>query len=80
MNQNNQNIQLDDKKIFLSHLELSDKLISDFIPIALTTSLLGPVNRIKICLQTMSMMSISQKEKTFSPRNLAKSKNILNYS
>ena len=62
-------------KVFLSHTELTVKLMSDFIPVALTTSLLAPLNRIKICLQTMSMMSITPNEKTFRVRNLAKSKN-----
>jgi len=62
------------RRVFLSHIELSDKLMNDFIPVALTTSLLAPINRIKICLQTMSMMSISPNEKTFRTRNLVRSK------
>jgi hypothetical protein len=62
------------RKVFLSHSELTDKLMSDYIPVALTTSVLAPINRIKICLQTMSMMSITPNEKTFRVRNLARSK------
>ena len=68
----NQDIEYN-QKVFISHSELSDKLLTDFIPVALTTTLLAPINRIKICLQTMSMMSISPNEKTFSARNLARS-------
>jgi hypothetical protein len=78
MNRNNQNIEIDDKKVFLSHYELSDIIMSEFIPIALTTTVLAPINRLKICLQTMSKMSINQNEKTYRPINLASSKKILN--
>ncbi len=75
MNRNiNEHMELDDKKVFLSHYELTEKLKNEFIPIALTTTILAPINRIKICLQTMSMMSINQNEKTNKPRNLASSK------
>lgn len=74
MNLNNKNT--DDNKSFLSHSELTEKLITDFIPIALTTTVLAPINRLKICLQTMSMISINQNEKTFKPRNLTSSNKI----
>ncbi len=70
MNRNNE-FNREKEKNFLSNAELSAMLMNEFFPIALTTTVLAPINRLKICLQTMSMISISSSEKTYSSRNLA---------
>jgi hypothetical protein len=71
---NNEAIESQNEKVFLSHYELTESIKNEFFPIAMTTTILAPINRIKICLQTMHMMSINQNEKVFKPRNLTKSK------
>jgi len=71
---NNQSIASHNEKVFLSHYELTESIKNEYIPIAMTTTILAPINRIKICLQTMHMMSINQNEKVFKPRNLTRSK------
>ena len=75
MNRNyNQEIESHNEKAFLSNYELTESLKNQYIPIAITTTILAPINRIKICLQTMHMMSINQNEKVFKPPNLTRSK------
>jgi hypothetical protein len=61
-------------KKYLSNKVLIKTLDNDFIPLALATTILSPLNRIKICLQNMNMISIAESEKVYKTRILAESK------
>jgi hypothetical protein len=61
-------------KIYLSNKILIKTFDHDFTPVAFVTTLLAPLNRIKICLQNMNMISILDSDKIYKTRILAESK------
>jgi hypothetical protein len=62
---NNSKIQKNkNEKLYLTATSIKQHLIQDFIPISLTTSVLAPLNRMKIILQLNPMISIIEVEKT----------------
>jgi hypothetical protein len=74
-----QSMKLDKSKITEKRIFISNKLIAhtfhkEFLPLALTTTFFAPVNRIKICLQNMKLMSINESEKVYRPSHLIQSK------
>lgn len=55
---------------FLKLGDVSTHLIKDFLPIALTSTIVAPLTRAKTILQTMNLISINEKYKTFKVRKL----------
>ena len=50
-----------DNKTLLTSKNLYNHLIKDFLPIAITTTILAPIERLKLILQTINLMSIQDK-------------------
>jgi solute carrier family 25 (adenine nucleotide translocator) protein 4/5/6/31 len=58
------------QKLIFSHSDLFRLIYTDFLPTALTTTILAPFNRAKILLQNMKLISINDELKTYRPINL----------
>ncbi len=61
-----------------SSFDISNELLKktfthEFLPVAITYSLLAPLNRIKNILQTNRLIAISEREKVYKPYDLTKS-------
>ena len=67
----------DNKKILISNELLTRTFSRDFVPVALATTFLAPLNRIKIILQNMKLISINESDKIYKPTTLLQS-NIYN--
>ncbi len=61
-------------KILITNKTLVNTFFKDFIPVAMATTFLAPLNRIKICLQNMKLISINETEKVFKPSALIQSR------
>ena len=66
------------KKLFISNETLKQTFSHEFLPIAITTSILAPLNRIKIILQTNRLISINESDKVYKPSRLTAS-NLYSY-
>jgi hypothetical protein len=75
---NNNNINKLDKskenKLHITNQTLSNTYSHDFTPMIITTSILAPLNRIKIILQTNRLISIDHSQKVNRASLLAASK------
>ena len=75
--QNKKNIgEIYDGKLYITNQDIQKYLLASFIPLALTTTIFAPFDRIKTILQTMYLISIRKSEKIYKPKQLAISKNI----
>ncbi len=63
-----------EKKLFISNKVIAKTLHKEFIPLVIATTFFAPANRIKICLQNMHLMSITESEKVYKPSQLIQSK------
>jgi hypothetical protein len=62
------------KKILISNKVIANTFNKEFIPLVLATTFFAPINRIKICLQNMTLMSINESEKVYRTSHLIQSK------
>lgn len=65
------------KDYYLSYSDLYNYYYNEFMPIAITSCLLSPLTRMKILLQTMNNISISDRDKIYKPSSLYKSKILI---
>ena len=66
-------IPITQEKIYISNELVLKTFFNDFLPLCVTSTLLAPINRLKICSQNMSMISIIESEKVYNPWKLAES-------
>jgi hypothetical protein len=52
-------------------------IIKDYVPIAIAATILAPLERLKIILQTYKLMSLQEHEKNLRVNTLTRSKNKL---
>jgi hypothetical protein len=75
---NRTNNYLLDKGLLLTGSNVYKYLFQNFIPLAITSTLLAPIERIKIILQTMKLMSIRDSEKVYGINQLSRSNSYIN--
>lgn len=63
-----------ENNLYVSYSNLYNKLFQNFIPLAITSTILAPITRMKIILQNNKLISINEHEKVYKPRILIKSK------
>ena len=59
-----------DSNLYISKSDIKDYLSKHFLPIAITTTILAPLERTKTILQTMDLMSLRSSEKIYKFRIL----------
>lgn len=59
--------------LIISNQVLKDTFSHQFLPLAITATLLAPLNRLKIILQTNRLLSINEREKVYKPYALSAS-------
>lgn len=65
-----------DSTLYITNTDIQEFVINNFLPIAITTTIFAPLERTKIILQTMDLMSIKSSEKVYKFRFLFPSKKI----
>lgn len=59
-----------DSNLYISNTDVKNYLATNFIPIAITSTLFAPLERTKTILQTMDLMSLRSSEKVYKFRLL----------
>jgi hypothetical protein len=62
-----------EKDYLLTSSNIYKFLFQNYVPLALTSTLLAPLERMKIVLQTMKLMSIRETEKVYKISTLTRS-------
>lgn len=67
------------QKRLISNQVLINNFSSNFLPTAITLTILAPFNRLKLILQTIQLSSINQQEKVYKPSYLLPSKILFDF-
>jgi hypothetical protein len=62
------------ENFYITNYVLKDRLLSDFVPLSLTASLIAPFTRMKLILQTNKFIAIEESQKVNKIRELFLSK------
>jgi hypothetical protein len=64
-------------KLYITKQDMQKYILNSFLPIAITTTIFAPLDRLKTILQSIDLISIRKSEKVYKPKQLAISKKFL---